>query len=73
MCAMLDVSEYETPAQYEKRTKKKLSDNAAVWFKRDDGKTFIDGGYWGICRYARFLKGSMTNERKRLDRTGQRE
>ena len=27
---------YLTPKQYEKRTKKKLSDNAAVWIKDDE-------------------------------------
>jgi len=42
---------YETPAQYKKRTGKAFPDEGAVWFKRNDGKPFIDGGYWGICRY----------------------
>jgi hypothetical protein len=42
------VPDYETPAQYEKRTGKLLSDEAAVWFKPEN--IYADFK-WGICRY----------------------
>ena len=45
------ISDYETPEQYEKRTGKNWPEQGAVWFKLAFGKTFLDGGGWGVCRY----------------------
>jgi len=39
--SLVILPDFETPAQYEKRTKKKLSDNAAVWIK--DGEKDLQG------------------------------
>ena len=44
---LIPIPDFETPAQYEKRTGKKLSSNAAVWFKPNRPVDF----FWGICRY----------------------
>ena len=45
---MTVLPDFETPKQYEKRTGKRLSDKAAVWYKR---KHPLDGVLWGISLY----------------------
>jgi len=44
----IPLADFETPAQYEKRTDKKLSNDAAVWFLANSPHAYFK---WGICRY----------------------
>ena len=49
--ALLPIPDYETPEQYKKRTGKPWPNDGPVWIKRNDGKEYPGGGFWGVCRY----------------------
>ena len=49
--AMEYFSEYETPEQFKKRTGESWPKYGPVWIKRNDGREYIGGGFWGVCRY----------------------
>lgn len=50
------IPDFETTEQFAKRTGKMWPNEAPVWFRNIDGRKFMDGGAWGVCRHITAIK-----------------